>query len=354
MFIDGVFGLLQRHQARLYELEVTHQFGAQELEAFKAIMMASADQLDEELWKVLDDKPVQIPFFCTTIAAQVQNPNDEWAFPLEARLKTLGVSSCRLQRTLYEKMLYGDEDPIAGVATQIVVPDELLDDMQNARQYICQQLGDTWQTTEQMKQTFRACFEQAKKLDGSVWMDLSFLENEFDELIERKLKRLMLEVLPLASEPPRAIGKACVAARTLASGDIALAQRKSLQNSLTGACRFLEDVSEGRGPTSEELGKMGDYLLQFSKRSEFCCVVVPDAVMVDGGKAAVQQPLYGADALRYRYDRCAAATGVRESADLREFRSFRWLLSEAEDAQFLNWERAAVHGAKARMKEAKA
>ena len=188
-------------KTRLYELEVTHQFEAQELEAFKAIMMAAADQLDEELWKQFDNKALPIPFFDTNIGGQVSNPNDEWAFPLEARLKTLGVSGLQVERTLYERNLYGSEEPIPGVATAITVPDSLLYDIKNARQYLNQQIGDTWQTTEQMKETFRACYAEAKKLDESIWMDLEFLENEYNELMERKLKRCMLEICRARTSP---------------------------------------------------------------------------------------------------------------------------------------------------------
>ena len=341
-------------KTRLYELEVTHQFEAQELEAFKAIMMAAADQLDEDLWKHFDNKALPIPFFDTNIGGQVSNPNDEWAFPLEARLKTLGVSGLQVERTLYERNLYGSEEPIPGVATAITVPDSLLYDIKNARQYLNQQIGDTWQTTEQMKETFRACYAEAKKLDESIWMDLEFLENEYDELMERKLKRCVLETLPSTDEPvPRSIAKALVAARMLSTGDIAVVQKKSLQNCLNGAVRFLEDVSEARGPTMDELSKGGDFLLVFAKRAENLSHVIPDAVLVDGGKAAVQKRLYGAEAIRYRYGRCVELVNP-DSVDLREFRAFRWLLSDDENAQFLNWERSAVHNAKARMKEAKA
>ena len=241
-------------KTRLYELEVTHQFAAPEFEAFKAIMIASADALDEDMWKQFDKKDVSLEFLGGTISGVVQNPNDEWQFLLEARTKTLGVSTGKLQRTVYERYLYGDEDAIPNVATQIKVPEAVLYDMANGREHINKMIGEQWQTTEQMKKSFRSAYAEGIKLDPTLWMDLDFLENEYEKLMERKLKNCMMEVLPLLGEQ-RQLSKAVVAARQLAIGDIAMAQHKKVQQALTAAGNFLQDVSEGRGPRADELRK---------------------------------------------------------------------------------------------------
>ena len=138
--------------------------------------------------------------------------------------------------------MYGEDAPIPGVVPTIVgVPDEMLFDIANGRKYINKIKGSSWQSVETIKKALRAHHAEAKTSDASVCLDMEFLEEQYDELIENKVKSCLLECLPHGNEK-RSIAKAVEAGRALATRDIAVAQKKTLQKVLNSAVNLLSDV----------------------------------------------------------------------------------------------------------------
>ena len=116
----------------------------------------------------------------------------------------------------------------------------------------------------------RSVLFEAKKLDDTMWLDMAFVEEQYEELMEKKLEQNLMDVLPEKGEK-RSSAKALVAAKLISGGDLVATQNKSLINVLNSAVSLLTDVSEGRGPSPIELGKMGDYVVTFAKRVENFC-----------------------------------------------------------------------------------
>ena len=120
-----------------------------------------------------------------------------------------------------------------------------------------------------------------------------------------------------------------VAARTLATSDVAQAQDRTLEH----CCKLLSDVSEGKGPTGAALGKMGTFPKRFLKRKEMCCIMnASDNDNAHGHK----QALLGGPALQARWTMCEARSAansefVQEPVDLKCFRQFRWMLTAAQE-----------------------
>ena len=59
--------------------------------------------------------------------------NDHWAYPLEARLRSLAVHRVLVDRLPWEKVLFGAEAPIEGMPQTAMVDQELLVDCKNLR-----------------------------------------------------------------------------------------------------------------------------------------------------------------------------------------------------------------------------
>ena len=132
-----------------------------------------------------------------------------------------------------------------------------------------------------------------------------------------------------------------------------MAQTKVTQDTLHNAVNLLSDVSEGRGPTAGELAKIREFNVQVAKCAEgFAHVIVEeyDLLLRKQGKKA----LFGKPAVEYCFGKCQHMVGVKESEDLMSFRMFAWVLSPTEHPQVLSWEKAAVHGAKERLRDNKA
>ena len=85
---------IQDIRRRLYDLEVGH-FDLDQLDDFKNIMYASAQALDQEIWKTFDSKVQDVEFLSGSVEAFITVPHDEYLFRLDSRIK----------RTLYREQL---------------------------------------------------------------------------------------------------------------------------------------------------------------------------------------------------------------------------------------------------------
>ena len=60
-----------------------------------------------------------------------------------------------------------------------------------------------------------------------------------------------------------------------------------------------------------------------------------------------RKTLVGAEAMAERYEKCCQlSAGSHDANDLKEFRAFRWMLTEAQSKQVDAWQRACVHTTK--------
>ena len=119
-------------------------------------MYASAQALDQEIWKTFDSKMMDVEFLSGSVEAFITVPHDEYLFRLDSRIKTIAVSNCDIERTVYERQLYGDSTPIPGVPTTIKIPPWLLFDLQNGREHLNRVLGEGWQSAEHIKKAIRS------------------------------------------------------------------------------------------------------------------------------------------------------------------------------------------------------
>ena len=89
------------------------------------------------------------------------------------------------------------------------------------------------------------------------------------------------------------------------------------------------------------------------KRAENFAVAYTEGLDASG-KLVSKRTLYGQEAIHYCFERCKGIDGVQDTQNLKEFRMFAWMLTTPQHEEFLNWERAAVAGAKRRMADSKA
>ena len=200
---------------------------------------------------------------------------------------------------------------------------------------------------ESCKKTVAKYYDELIRLDKNFWLEASFLQEHVDSLIEAHMRSCMLDVMPAASEK-RVMAKACSAARTLATGPVAMAQRKSVIYDLSNAANALLDISTCSGPTKDELQAMSHWLQCFHKRAEnFCHAYAEDE---DAGGKKTRRSLFGRDAMLYRRKNCCSQTaGCQDPVDMKEFRTFRWMLDADETKLVASWQRQAVVSSKDKM-----
>ena len=66
-----------------------------------------------------------------------------------------------------------------------------------------------------------------------MWLDMAFVEEQYEELMEKKLKQNLMDVLPEKGENISS-AKALVAAKLISGGDLVATQKKKDQCSQLG------------------------------------------------------------------------------------------------------------------------
>lgn len=94
---------------------------------------------------------------------------------------------------------------------------------------------------------------------------------------------------------------------------------------------------------------MCEWMITFIKRMENVAHTWAE-VQDEATGRVTRKALYGSEALKWRYDKCfQAQPQVPEACDLKEFRQFRWMLSNEENTQVQDWQRVAVEVSRARI-----
>ena len=337
---------------RIYDLEC-ESFEPGEVTSFKRIMYAHAESFDSETAATFDGKDLTLPFIGHDICTCISVPNDEWSYRLQSRIKTLAVSLKKVPRMPWEIMLYGEDGRIPNTPEFVDIPDSLLYDIRNSRDYLLDVIGPGWQSVETLKSLVESHLATTMKSDKTFWLEKElFLPagGPFDLAIDQHLKNCLLAILP-NPEQTRSFAKGVAAARQLTTGDIVVAQKKTLVQELTSATSMLQDILDNQGPSSSEAAKLSDFAkLVLNKCENYCRVTVPsECVESAGGRTT----LCGGEGLRFLFARMVERKGVQDSSDLKVLRSFKWMLTTEELKTFDEWEREAVVHARDTMQASK-
>ena len=332
---------------RLHELDNCN-YEQTEVQSFRRVCMALAETLDVEVWRQFDGCDLTVQYLGGKCIAPKAHPNDQWSVRLEARARTLAVSTGSVERTPWEKHLYGETGGLPELPETVTIPQELRYDMANGREFLMKVLGEGWNSVAEMKRLVKLNGEELRRLDKNWWLDEFFLYNQYDEMIAAHLKKCVLALIPEMGSRA-SMGRAVLAARTLCTGDVVTAQLPVLQRELTNACNLLQDISEGKGPSPGVASKFGNFSLQFLKKIENFASWNTTSVEFQLETGPVTVTLWGQEAVKSCYDACVVTPGVVSPKDLKFMRMFRWCLQEAEASQVEAWEGESVRHAKERI-----
>ena len=246
---------------RLHEL-LQADFDMVEVDAFKQICQHQAEGLDDSVIENLADQTIVMSFMNSKLERSLVNPNDQWNFKLKCLTKSTAVSLGLVKRMPWERYIFGDTQAIPGCAQHTQLDQSLYFDSANAREFLDGKLQG-WVTAESCKKTVTKFLPDLMKMDKEFWMEQQFLVEHYDGLIQTRMRDLMLEILPKASEK-RSLHKAVTAARHLSVGPLCMAQRKSVVDEMSSAANCLLDISQAQGPSLAQLEKMSHWIQTFT------------------------------------------------------------------------------------------
>ena len=323
--------------SRLHEL-LQADFDLAEVDAFKQICQHQAESLDDSVIDNLADQTISVCFLNSVVERPLVNPNDQWSFKLKGLSKCTAVSLGLVKRMPWERYIFGDSQAIPGCAEHTKLDESLYFDSANAREFLDGKLQG-WVTAESCKKTVTKFLPDLLKMDKEFWMEQQFLEEHYDNLIETRMRDLMLEILPRAGDK-RSLLKAVTAARHLSVGPLCMAQRKSVIDEMSSAANCLLDISQAQGPSLAQLGKMSHWIQTFHRSAgNFFHVVGEEEVNGEGKK----KTLFGEAAMKWRMQQCMLVDGGHQDPEhMKEFRMYAWLLSSSELERTKEWQRLAV------------
>jgi hypothetical protein len=322
---------------RLHEL-LQADFDMVEVDAFKQLCQHQAEGLDDSVIENLADQTIVMSFMNSKLERSLVNPNDQWNLKLKCLTKCTAVSLGLVKRMPWERYIFGDSQAIPGCAQHTQLDQSLYFDSANARECLDGKLQG-WVTAESCKKTVTKFLPDLLKMDKEFWMEQQFLEEHYDNLIETRMRDLMLEILPRAGDK-RSLLKAVTAARHLSVGPLCMAQRKSVVDEMSSAANCLLDISQAQGPSLAQLGKMSHWIQTFHRSAgNFFRVVGEEEVNGEGKK----KTLFGEAAMKWRMQQCMLVDGGHQDPEhMKEFRMYAWLLSSSELERTKEWQRLAV------------
>ena len=187
----------------------------------------------------------------------------------EARVRTLAISTNAVRRLPQETWLYGGH-PIPGCPETIQLPENLVFDMQNGREFLWSKLDLVSPLSiEAVRRTMRMHRKELRSMDpNGFWMDEMFIEQVYDELASSKAKDMALALIPDGKQVTASLEKATNAGRLLLAGEMISAQKDSLRRELKDAVNLLSELSMCRGPTAAEASKLSLWHALFLKNAK--------------------------------------------------------------------------------------
>ena len=239
----------------------------------------------------------------------------------------------------WETFLFG-KGHIDGFPTEVKVPQICLSKEANVREVVHKHFEDYgWCSIEKMKADLKKNSTEWCKLAPTWWLTEKFLNDHVDEMLEMHLKECLVNCLPNTNDS-RNMSKALGACRALTNGPVVMTARKSTERELSGATNLLQDMVDARSPSCRDLANMSEFAVTFIKRCENVCIFAPSP---DTDNAlGLQRKTFGKDAMNLRYKWCLENESQIQPDELKHFRTFNWLLDEAQAQKVLEWQAKAL------------
>ena len=83
----------------------------------------------------------------------------------------MAVSTGKVPRLPWELMLYAENGPVPNTPEIVEIPNDMLYEIKNARDYLLNVIGSGWQSVETLKSTVTSHLETTMKSDKTFWFE---------------------------------------------------------------------------------------------------------------------------------------------------------------------------------------
>ena len=180
----------------LHDLERS-DFDEDSVDLWKQDMLnacADLQSIGHNLWQ---KSSRELQFLNRPIECECEATNDEWEFPFQARIRTIGINNGQLKPLPWEEMLIDFSEGLPGVPRELQLPPVLLAKASAVRAKMLQWATANGETTISGWQEAVAQKEDAlKKMDRSIECEVAWLQQQAEELAELRSKEAVLASMP--------------------------------------------------------------------------------------------------------------------------------------------------------------
>lgn len=318
---------------RLHDAEMEH-FTEETVSDFKQAMRTQTRMLmgtGHMPWT--KKKNYMVQFLLEDTPMEYTSLTDHWTYPLEARLRTLAVHMCKVERLPWEKVVFGETDPIPGLPMAVRIDDSLLVDCQNARRAMNHIFGrfraDTF--ADMIEIVRNHCGHVKDDYDKYVKIECKYLTNVIEKATATRARDEVISLFPTPESDPMGDpvnepmeGK--IVATVKAIKDLWKSPRVNacsvtLADDIGTVHTLVSNISKGAQCATIDTARMGEWHAKVMSQAEVFC---SHASVDSDGQPIV---LYGRKALAQKWAEYGAKTGRDKQEVTKCLRTFQWMLT---------------------------
>ena len=267
---------------------------------------------------------------------EFQSMNDYWNFPLEGRLRTLGVQCGALPRLPWEVVCFGVHDPLPGVPLAVRLDASCVQDSKDSRDAVLEAFAKykTRLTFAEMKKIVNTQCEAVGNSDRWWSLEKTFLDTIAEDLVSTRVRARVLELFPKDCSEHEA-----KTYKTIVDGLESLGTSLDVQtvggdlfDDIQAVQSFVENLQKSVAPTEARIKRMNDWFKSVLLAAENLCVANFPGKATKG-KPGPEIMICGREAFARKWQAFAAAPESSKAKLTEDMRRFYWLLTPEQKAE---------------------
>jgi len=269
--------------------------------------------------------------------------NDQWSKRFYARVVALGLQNGQLPLMPWESVIF-EPGAIPNVRVSITIDEEHLAQARLAREAVLEMLGNEARTLKEIQKIVDDNARDLLDICEHFDMDLSFLADSAEGILQKQCKDEVLAALP-TTEQPRFIKKVIpIVEQILNSKRVSMAG-PGLFSQIEGILSVMRLLQREEPPDERLRANMSPFYRQcFQRLVNFAALDVKSAAVVKKGEltfaATVPRKVYGIAALEQQFSdalKLDEAGTLNSFASINLLKTYSWALTAAQDKHVKEW-----------------
>ena len=334
-----LFEFVENVKKRMDDLEDVN-FDPEEFKSIQAVFKRDADVMKDIGIGSWDRQTTKISFLGSDMEIESSGLTDMWKKHFHARVRSVAVRRQLVRLLPWEELLF--ENPSAkldNVRATVDLPSEYLKETNRARDAAWAIIQDTQPTIADMKKIMLESRKALRQLDPFFELELKFLNDFAEPLLNQQLKDSVLAMLPTPDRPS-------TAAETTSNLTKVMQTKQYLAASVTTRSE-LDAVSHLVQGVADDVAPEPSMVVQSTEFFSTCLQRIQNFVTVEvqAGRSKKPQRLVGRLAIEWYFDDTQKAVARGETRTLKDIKMlaiFKYALASEKRLQVAEWQKSFI------------